>query len=47
LSDTLKALVDVSLDGFRVFGLGQNFEEFLIGKEIESGEVSSFSLKIF
>ena len=34
------------LDGPRFLGLGENFQQFIIGKEIEAGKSRTFGLQI-
>ena len=46
LSDPFKALVDVSLDSFRHFGLSQDLEQFLVWKEEEARKASALGLQI-
>ena len=47
LGDAFEALLQVRLHSRRVFRLGENLEEFVVGEEEETREVQSLLLQIF
>ena len=46
LGNTLKAFLEMGLNAGRVFGLGEDLQELVVGEEEETREVETFLLQV-